>query len=230
MMQPIHQNEQVFVCPSTSSRGFAPDPKLIFRRNRPVLLLLIRPAQIYLWVLTGADGSLVQPFLVNHLSGRNLTSRSALVMETAGFCEIGDKSGFVTERAETLSVIEAAVARSRRNDPYADTMTGATGSNDPAYRATLFVEFKEIRTDHYPDQTASKVTYHFISEDLSRCMATVMRNITNEGSTKAADWSIQSVNQHQQLLNRRPGTSSSRRFCYYGMLPRGFLMKLSVTF
>jgi prepilin-type N-terminal cleavage/methylation domain-containing protein len=188
MMQPYIKNEQVFVCPSTSSGGFAPDPKLIFGGTARTYCAQTR-TDISFGVLTGGDGSVAQPFLVNHLSyGRNLIPNNA--WKTAGFTG-GDKSGFVTS-GTTISVIEAAVEDPAGTIHIVDAMTGATGTNDPCIQGNSIRGIQqEIRTDHYPDQTASKVAYRHTG-GFEALHGDGHAKFHKWGSTKAADWSIQS--------------------------------------
>ena len=188
MMQPYIKNEQVFVCPSTASSGFSPDPKLIFGGTARTYCAQTKTA-VSFGVLTGGDGSVTQPFLVNHLSyGRNLIPYTG--WKTAGFTG-GNKSGFVTT-GTTLSVIEAQIDDPAGTIHIMDAMTGATGSNDPCIQGNSIRGIQqEIRTDHYPDQTASKVAYRH-SGGFVALHGDAHAKFHKWGSTKAADWSIQS--------------------------------------
>jgi prepilin-type N-terminal cleavage/methylation domain-containing protein len=187
MMQPYIKNEQVFVCPSTAPGSFSPDPKLIFGGTARHYCAQTR-TDISFGVLTGADGSLVQPFLVNRLSyGRNLIPTNA--WKTAGFTG-GDKSGFVTT-GTTLSVMEAQIEDPAGTIHIVDAMTGATGAADPCVQGNSIRGIQqEIRTDHYPDQTASKVAYRHSGGFVS-LHGDGHAKWHKWGSTKAADWSIQ---------------------------------------
>jgi prepilin-type N-terminal cleavage/methylation domain-containing protein len=187
MMQPYIKNQDVFVCPSTSPGGFSPDPKLIFGGTARTYCAQTR-TDVSFGLLTGADGSQAQPFLVNRLSyGRNLIPYGS--WKTAGFTA-GDKSGFVTS-GTTLSVIEAAIEDPAGTIHIMDAMTGATGSNDPCTQGNSIRGIQEeIRTDHYPDQTASKVAYRHSGGFVS-LHGDGHAKFHKWGSTKAADWSIQ---------------------------------------
>ncbi|HLJ54985.1 MAG TPA: DUF1559 domain-containing protein, partial [Chthonomonadaceae bacterium] len=156
MMQPYIKNQDVFVCPSSVPGAITPDPALIFGGTARTYCSRTR-TDISFGVLTGADGSVQQPFLVNGLSyGRNLIPTNA--WQTAGFTG-GDKSGFVTS-GTTISVIEAQVEDPAGTIHIMDAMTGATAGNDPCIQGNSIRGIQqEIRTDHYPDQTASKVAY-----------------------------------------------------------------------
>ena len=140
-------------------------------------------------MLTGADGSVQQPFLVNGLSyGRNLIPTGS--WKTAGFTG-GDKSGFVTT-GTTISVTEAQVEDPTGTIHIMDSMTGATGTADPCIQGNSIRGIQqEIRTDHYPDQTASKVAYRH-SGGFVALHGDAHAKFHKWGSTKAADWSIQS--------------------------------------
>ena len=73
-----------------------------------------------------------------------------------------------------------------------DSMTGATGTADPCIQGNSIRGIQqEIRTDRYPDQTASKVAYRHSGGFVSLHGDTHAK-WHKWGSTKAADWSIQS--------------------------------------
>jgi prepilin-type N-terminal cleavage/methylation domain-containing protein len=159
IMQPYIKNEQVFVCPSSGPGAFAPDSSLIFGGTARQYCSRTR-TDISFGVLTGADGSVKQPFLVNGLSyGRNLIpayTASLHSWTTPGF-QGGDKTGFVTT-GTTVSVMEAQVEDPAGTIHIMDAMTGATGTADPCVQGNSIRGIQqEIRTDQYPDQTASKV-------------------------------------------------------------------------
>jgi prepilin-type N-terminal cleavage/methylation domain-containing protein len=189
MMQPYIKNQDVFACPSTSqSATITPDSTLIFGGTARTYCGQTR-TDVSFGVLTGADGSVQQPFLVNRLSyGRNLIPTNA--WKTAGFTG-GDKSGFVTS-GTTISVIEAQVEDPAGTIHIVDAMTGATGTADPCIQGNSIRGIQqEIRTDHYPDQTASKVAYRHSGGFVS-LNGDGHAKWHKWGSTKAADWSIQS--------------------------------------
>jgi prepilin-type N-terminal cleavage/methylation domain-containing protein len=187
MMQPYIKNQQVFVCPSTSKGPFPPDGALIYGGTARQYCGQTR-TDISFGILTGADGSQVQPFLVNALSyGRNLIPYNAWA--TAGFTN-GDKSGFVTT-GTTLSVIEAQIEDPAGTIHIMDAMTGATGTGDPCVQGNSIRGIQqEIRTDHYPDQTASKVAYRH-SGGFVALHGDAHAKFHKWGSTKAKNWSIQ---------------------------------------
>jgi prepilin-type N-terminal cleavage/methylation domain-containing protein len=190
IMQPYIKNEQVFTCPSSSAGAFSPDSSLIFGGTARQYCSRTR-TDISFGVLTGADGSVKQPFLVNGLSyGRNLIPTNPAAWKTAGFTG-GDKQGFVTT-GTTVSVMEAQVEDPAGTIHIMDAMTGASGTNDPCVQGNSIRGIQEeIRTDHYPDQTASKVAYRH-SGGFASLHGDGHAKWHKWGSTKAADWSIQS--------------------------------------
>lgn len=189
MMQPYIKNQDVFACPSTSQNAtISPDPKLIFGGTARTYCAQTR-TDVSFGVLTGADGSVQQPFLVNKLSyGRNLIPTNAWA--TAGFTG-GDKSGFVTT-GTTISVMEAQIEDPAGTIHIMDAMTGATGTADPCIQGNSIRGIQqEIRTDHYPDQTASKVAYRHSGGFVS-LNGDGHAKWHKWGSSKASEWSIQS--------------------------------------
>ena len=187
MMQAYVKNEQVFVCPSTSSGGFAPDSTKIFGGTARTYCAQTR-TDISFGVLTGADGSVQQPFLVNHLSyGRNLIPTGS--WQNPDFTG-GNKSGFVTT-GTTISVQDAQIEDPAGTIHIMDAMTGATGTADPCIQGNSIRGIQqEIRTDHYPDQTASKVAYRHFGGFVA-LHGDLHAKWHKWGSTKSADWSIQ---------------------------------------
>ncbi len=192
IMQPYIKNEQVFVCPSSAPGGIPPDPKLIFGGTARTYCSRTR-TDIAFGVLTGADGSVQQPFLVNGLSyGRNLIpyyTSANLSWTTAGYTG-GNKCGFVTT-GTTLSVAEAQVEDPAGTIHIMDSMTGASGTSDPCTQGNSIRGIQqEIRTDHFPDQTASKVAYRHSGGFVS-LNGDGHAKWHKWGSSKASEWSIQ---------------------------------------
>ena len=187
LMQPYIKNQDVFVCPSTSQSPFAPDGKLIFGGTARSYCSQTHTA-VSFGVLTGGDGSQEQPFLVNRLSyGRNLIPYNAWA--TTGFTG-GDKSGFVTT-GTTLSVTEAQIEDPTTTIHIMDAMTGATGTADPCLQGNSIRGIQqEIRTDRFPDQTASKVAYRH-SGGFVALHGDGHAKFHKWGSTKACEWTIQ---------------------------------------
>ncbi len=187
LMYPYIKNEQVFICPSSTTSPFAPDPLLIFGGTPRQYCGRTRTA-ISFGVLTAGDGTSLQPFVVNQLSyGRNLIPTNA--WKTAGFTG-GDKSGFVTT-GTTISVSAAAVEDPAGTIHIVEAMTGATGGADPSIQGNSIRGIQqEIRTDHYPDQTASKVAYRH-KGGFTALFGDMHAKYRKWGSTRAAEWSIQ---------------------------------------
>lgn len=186
LMQPYIKNEQVFVCPSTSSSTFRADQTLMPGSTR-VFCGRTKTA-VSFGVLTGADGTTLPPFQVNGLSyGRNLIPYNA--WQTAGFTN-GDKSGFVTT-GTTLSVTAAQVEDPAGTIHIVEAMTGASGGNDPCVQGNSIRGIQqEIRTDHYPNDTASKVAYRH-KGGFTALFGDMHAKYRKWGSTKASEWSIQ---------------------------------------
>ena len=121
LIQPYIKSDQVFSCPSATSAGIAADPTRVFGGTARNYCGLTKTA-ISFGVLTGADGTVLPPFMVNGLSyGRNLIPTNGWA--TPGFTG-GDKSGYVTtgttlsvsgsqieEPAGTIHIVEATQLR-----------------------------------------------------------------------------------------------------------------------
>jgi prepilin-type N-terminal cleavage/methylation domain-containing protein len=181
------KSSQVFVCPSASKSSFKPDAALVFGGTARTYCGQTR-TDVSFGILTGADGTQLPPFSISGLSyGRNLIPYGA--WKTAGFT-LGDKSGFVTT-GTTLSVTMAQVEEPANSIHIVEAMTGATGTADPCIQGNSIRGIQEeIRTDHYPDQTASKVAYRH-SGGFTALFGDEHAKYRKWGSTKAADWSIQ---------------------------------------
>ncbi len=187
MIYPYIKNEQIFICPSTAVGAFAADRALLTVGAVRTYCARTR-TDISFGTLTAGDGTSQPPFLVNGLSyGRNLIPTNGWA--TAGFTG-GNKSGFVTT-GTTLSVIEAEIEDPAGTIHIVDSMTGATGSADPCIQGNSIRGIQqEIRTDHYPDMTASKVAYRHKGGFVA-LMGDHHAKYRKWGSTKASDWSIQ---------------------------------------
>lgn len=179
IMQAYIKNEQVFVCPSGETSSTATDA--------------VTPATSYCGVTDSAsptnpfnqagDGSTKGLELVHQLSySRNLITTKGWA--TAGF-KGGDKSGFVTT-ATTKSVNEAAV-----EEP-ATTIHIFDGWTTQCYYGNSMRGIQqEIRTDHFPDASASKVAKrHF--DGFNALFGDGHVKFRRWGSTTASEWSIQS--------------------------------------
>ena len=188
MMQPYIKNAQVFVCPSTFGGEFQVDRTLM-----PVGTARRYCGQtktgVSFGVNTAGDGTSLGPFLVPNLSyGRNLIPIDG--WRTAGFTD-GTKSGFVTT-GTTLSVVDAAVEDPAGTIHIMDSMTGtATAGADPCLQGNSIRGIQqEIRTDHYGDNTASKVAYRH-KLGFVALFGDEHAKFRKWGSTKASEWSIQ---------------------------------------
>jgi prepilin-type N-terminal cleavage/methylation domain-containing protein len=188
MLYPYIKNEQIFVCPSTSKSTFSADTTLMNVGTPRTYCAQTKTAPAF-GIDTAADGTQVKPFLVNGLSyGRNLIPTNA--WKTIGFAGM-DKSGFVTT-GTTFSVAEAQVEDPATTIHIVDAMTGtATAGVDPCTQGNSIRGIQEeIRTDRYPDNTASKVA-HRHSGGFSCVKGDGHAKWHKWGSTKAANWSIQ---------------------------------------
>jgi hypothetical protein len=187
MMMPYIKNEQVFVCPSTSSTAFSPDPTLIYGSPTRTYCGRTKTA-VSFGTLTAGDGTSQPPFAVNSLSyGRNLIPYNG--WKTPGFTN-GDKSGFVTS-GTTISVSAAQVEDPADTIHIVEAMTGAQAGTDPCTQGNSIRGIQaEIRTDRYPDQTASKVAYRH-KGGFTALFGDMHAKYRKWGSTKASEWSIQ---------------------------------------
>jgi prepilin-type N-terminal cleavage/methylation domain-containing protein len=189
LMFPYIKNEQVFVCPSASSTAVTSDPTLM-GVGTPRRYCGKTITAVSFGALTGADGTVAgPPFLVNGLSyGRNLIPYGG--WRTAGFTN-GDKSGFVTT-GTTLSVLSAMVEDPAGTIHIMDAMTGTTSATtDPCTQGNSIRGIQEeIRTDRYPDNTASKVAYRH-KGGFNAVWGDHHAKFRKWGSSKASEWSIQ---------------------------------------
>lgn len=128
------------------------------------------------------DGTTQGFGLVNRLSyGRNLIPTNAWA--TAGFTG-GDKSGFVTT-GTTLSVSEAQVSQPASTIHIMDAWTTVCDQGN-SIRGIQ----QEIRTDRYPNITASKVSNRHFGGFV--CLyGDGHSGYRKWGSTRAAEWSVQ---------------------------------------
>lgn len=179
IMQAYIKNEQVFVCPSGEKSLTS--------------AAVVTPATSYCGVTDSntvpntynqdGDGSTFGFGLVHKLSyGRNLIPTNKWT--TAGFTG-GDKSGFVTT-GTTLSVNDADVAEPATTIHIFDAWTTQCYQGNSIRGIT-----EEIRTDHYPNSTASKVARrHF--DGFNALFGDGHAKFRRWGTTTASEWSIQS--------------------------------------
>jgi prepilin-type N-terminal cleavage/methylation domain-containing protein/prepilin-type processing-associated H-X9-DG protein len=181
MIYPYVKNEAVFVCPDGETA----------LRSVSLTVGAITNNGSYCGVTTAntrfsppahGDGTTQGLGLVNKLSyGRNLIPTNG--WRTAGFTR-GDKNGFVTT-GTTLSVSEAAVEQPASTIHIMDAWTTQCDQGNSIRGIQA-----EIRTDHYPDLTASKVANRH-SGGFTAVYGDGHAKWSKWGSTKAADWSIQ---------------------------------------
>jgi prepilin-type N-terminal cleavage/methylation domain-containing protein/prepilin-type processing-associated H-X9-DG protein len=185
MAYPYIKNEGIFICPD-GERSLTPRD------------LGNSVTQNYCGVTdTNAGGTVGGPFgqfgdgtsislagMVNKLSyGRNFIRNVAGDWATPGFYD-GNKSGFVTT-GTTLSVGEAEIADPAGTIHVCDTWTTQCyqGNSIRGIQA-------EIRTDHFSNNTASKVAYRH-NNGFIALYGDGHAKWVKWGSTKAKDWSIQ---------------------------------------
>jgi prepilin-type N-terminal cleavage/methylation domain-containing protein/prepilin-type processing-associated H-X9-DG protein len=130
------------------------------------------------------DGSTRGYGLVNALSyGRNLIPTGSSNWSTAGFTS--DKSGFVTTTT-TIGIPEADVQEPANTIHIMDAWTTQCDQGNSIRGIT-----QEIRTDRFPNATASKVARRH-NEGFVALYGDGHTKWIRWGSTKACDWSIQS--------------------------------------
>ncbi len=190
MVQPYIKNDQVFTCPSTTNEVSGVDTAYI----DPTALKYTGRTKdgISFGALTGADGSTAQPFLVHTLSyGRNLIPDTVAAWSTPNFKTTANaKSGFVTT-GTTVSVIEAQIEEPSTTIHIFDAMTGSA-TIDPGLQGNSIRGIQqEIRTDHFRNATASKVSYRHAG-GFEAVFGDGHAKYRKYGSTTACDWTIQS--------------------------------------
>jgi prepilin-type N-terminal cleavage/methylation domain-containing protein/prepilin-type processing-associated H-X9-DG protein len=183
MVQPYIKNAQVFVCPSgergTSSVSFASANGVGGGAYTGVTVNSPTPFN-----LCGDGTSIPLGCVVPSLSyARNFIPNQAGSWATPGFYN-GNKSGFVTT-GTTLSVNDAAIEEPATTIHVFDAWTQNTGWGN-SIRGVQ----QEIRTDRFPNYTASKVANRH-SDGFNAIFGDGHVKWVKFGSTKAKDWSIQ---------------------------------------
>lgn len=187
------KNSQVFVCPSGEKSAFAPDPSKIptatlgTRRYCGVTDSAALPAPPFAYSGDGSTPLGVEK--VRQLSyGRNLIPTNA--WQATGFTG-GNKNGFVTT-GTTSSVNESEVEDSAGTIHIMDAWTGTDpASYNPCAQGNSIRGIQqEIRTDHYPNATASKVAARHL-DGFNAMYGDGHVKFLRWGSSKSADWSIQ---------------------------------------
>jgi prepilin-type N-terminal cleavage/methylation domain-containing protein/prepilin-type processing-associated H-X9-DG protein len=189
MIQPYIKNEQVFVCPSTSPGTFGVDTNFMVTSTKQYTGRT-RTA-VSFGILTGGDGTNVQPFLVNALSyGRNLIPDTTAAWKTPNFKTASNsKSGFVTT-GTTLSVIEAQIEEPSNTIHICDSMTGSAGGDPTVQGNSIRGIQSEDRTDHFKTDTASKVSYRHAG-GFEALFGDGHAKYRKWGSTTPCEWTIQ---------------------------------------
>jgi prepilin-type processing-associated H-X9-DG protein len=135
--------------------------------------------------LCGDGTSIPLGCIVSRLSyGRNLIPNTTAAWATPGFYN-GNKSGFVTT-GTTLSVHEAAIEEPATTIHIVDAWT-----QNPGWGNSIRGIQQEIRTDRFPNYTASKVANRH-SDGFNAVFGDGHVKWVKFGSTKPKDWSIQS--------------------------------------
>jgi prepilin-type N-terminal cleavage/methylation domain-containing protein/prepilin-type processing-associated H-X9-DG protein len=187
MVYPYIKNAQVFVCPSAepsaSSVTFASANGVGSGAYTGITVDSPTPFNLC------GDGTSIplvgMPCIVPRLSyARNFIPNVAGNWATPGFYN-GNKSGFVTT-GTTLSVHEAAIEEPAGTIHAFDAWTTATSQGN-SIRGVQ----QEIRTDRFPNYTASKVANRH-SDGFNAVFGDGHVKWVKFGSTKPKDWSIQS--------------------------------------
>jgi prepilin-type N-terminal cleavage/methylation domain-containing protein len=191
MVQPYIKNDQVFVCPSSSPSALPVDTTYIV--SSPKMYASRTRTAIAFGLLTAADGTTQQPFLVSGLSyGRNLIPDTTAAWFTPNFKTASNsKSGFVTSQGTTFSVIEAQIEDPSGTIHICDSMTGTAPPNDPTTQGNSIRGIQaENRTDRFHTDTASKVAYRHAG-GFEALFGDNHAKYRKWGSTKACEWTIQ---------------------------------------
>ena len=190
MMMPYIKSNQIFTCPSApEGSSFAPDPQFI---NTAVGSAKKSFCQ---YATNDGSGSLVPNRFLGKLTyTRNLILRNK--WKTPGFTG-GDKTGFIS--VDVTGTGTASLNESAVEDPSGTIhmFDGITGSASPPGTAcgggaAAFAAIdEEVNTDHFPDSETSKPAYrHF--EGFNALYGDGHVKFRKYGSTKAAEWSVQS--------------------------------------
>jgi prepilin-type N-terminal cleavage/methylation domain-containing protein/prepilin-type processing-associated H-X9-DG protein len=191
IMFPYARSAQIFVCPSGERSAILPDAAKIpspgTRRYCGVTDSAALPAPSFAYSGDGSTPLGVEK--VRQLSyGRNLIPTGSWA--TGGFTG-GDKNGFVTS-GTTSSVNESEVEDSAGTIHIMDAWTGTDPAsyNPCAGGNSIRGIQEEIRTDHYPNATASKVAGRHL-DGFNAMYGDGHVKYLRWGSSRAADWSIQ---------------------------------------
>jgi prepilin-type N-terminal cleavage/methylation domain-containing protein len=189
MIYPYVKNDQLFVCPSgerspttisyTSRYGAATCPT-------PYVGVTVDDPNLFGGMC--GDGTTYSLGCVVHaLSyGRNVIRNIATAWRTPGFYD-GNKSGFV-RTGTTIGVHEAEVADPAGSIHIVDAWTRQAGTGFPGNSIRGLTE--EIRTDRWPDCTASKAANRHI-EGFNAIFGDGHAKWRKYGTTNVCEWSIQ---------------------------------------
>ena len=184
IIYPYIKNQGVFVCPD----GEDSLKSVTLSATTSAQYCGITTANTRFSPAATGDGSSQGYGLVNALSyGRNLIplgTSSSTNWSTTGFANAA-KNGFVTTTT-TLGISEADVQEPASTIHIMDAWTTACDQGN-SIRGIQ----QEIRTDHFPDATASKVAKRH-NEGFVALYGDGHSKWIKWGSTKACDWSVQS--------------------------------------
>ena len=180
MLFPYVKNEGVFVCPDGEKGLIARVLGGVTGNYCGITDTNTNPNPF----MQGGDGSTLGLQAVNRLSyGRNFIPNTAASWATAGFYN-GMKSGFVTT-GTTLSVTESEIEEPAGTIHMVDSWT------TQCYQGNSIRGIQqEIRTDHFNNITASKVSFRH-NDGFVALYGDGHAKWLKWGSTKAKDWSIQ---------------------------------------
>jgi prepilin-type N-terminal cleavage/methylation domain-containing protein len=195
---PYIKNQDVFVCPGADDDVFTPDKTYINVSGVP-------SAKKYTGVTdtrynnfgeAGDGTSPASASLVNRLSyGRNVIPDTTGSWRTANFKTSANvKSGFIgtsTTRDITESDVEEPASTIFIVDAITGTASTSANANARGQGNSIRGLQSEDRTDHFPDDTASKVDYRHFGGFVV-LYGDQHAGYRKYGSTKACDWSIQS--------------------------------------
>jgi len=198
LIYPYVKNEGVFVCPAANDDIFTPDPAYIHTAAGPATTKKYTGVTSSAYTNTftpptlgdGSDPTLIK---VNRLSyGRNLIPDLTSSWTTTNFkTGANTKSGFVGG-GTTKEITESDVQDPAGTIHIMDAITGNGGSPDPRSLGNSIRGIsEELRTDHYPNDQASKVDYRH-NGGFVILYGDGHSGWRKYGSTKACDWSIQS--------------------------------------
>jgi prepilin-type N-terminal cleavage/methylation domain-containing protein len=197
---PYIKNEDIFVCPGANDETFTPDKAFINTAGATTAKKYtgVTNTKFNNFGEAGDGTSPASASLVNRLSyGRNVIPDATSAWKTANFkTNANVKSGFVgtsTTRDITESEVEEAASTIFLVDAITGTASTSATADARGQGNSIRGLQSEDRTDHYPDDTASKVDYRHFGGFVV-LYGDQHAGYRKYGSTKACDWSIQSDN------------------------------------